>query len=151
MPLSNLDGVLMSSNPSEKRMTGKDATIENMAVTWHNRLGHINYAALKKIRHTKKISGWKFTDEEFKRATTKLCPGCTAGKYRERPTHSKSQGPSIKLVRCLQRVKMDIICLPNNPDRNDNKYALLLIDLFSGRIWIYLMARRSEALKYVEK
>ena len=84
-----------------------DALPTNRARLWHWRMGHLAYPRLKELRDKHLVSGIDFTDQEWRDAQTKLCPGCAAGACAKKPTHAVTHGKTGLPLGPAQQIHVD--------------------------------------------
>ena len=108
--------------------------------TWHKRLGHINYQAIRKLNSTEAVDGFKLIESS---KDDPICESCVKCKLTRKPfTKSKHQDLEI-----LDLIHSDIDEM-NVKTPDDLKYVLTFIDDRSRFAAIYLMETRAEVFKH---
>lgn len=98
---------------------------------WHDRFGHLNFPALRKMAREGMVRGLPELEQ-----TDQLCEGCLAGKQRRTPFPEQGQ---LRAERALELVHGDL-CGPITPATpGGKKYFLLLVDVFSRYMWVELL------------
>lgn len=115
-------------------------TDEDVSHLWHYRYGHLNMKGLKLLKNKEMVRGLPNLSDE-----KRVCTDCTRGrKYRETIPNKWQWRASTK----LELIHVDV-CGPISPASNSSKrYFLCLIDDFSRKAWVYLLAEKSEALHH---
>ncbi|GAA0141050.1 hypothetical protein LIER_02285 [Lithospermum erythrorhizon] len=113
-------------------------TIDDQAILWHQRYGHLHFKGLKTLRDKEMVTGLpSFKTHEI------ICADCLNGKQTRQAIPKKSNWRASKI---LELIHSDI-CGPINPTSNSGKrYFLTFIDDFSRKGWVYLLINKSEAL-----
>jgi transposase InsO family protein len=107
------------------------------AWTWHERLGHQNFGALRTMSHTGMVRGLP----EIGHAD-QLCDACLVGKQRRAPF---PQAAKFRARERLELVHADI-CGPITPATPGGKrYFLLMVDDVSRFMWLVLLSTKDEA------
>ncbi|KAJ9535118.1 hypothetical protein OSB04_un001804 [Centaurea solstitialis] len=110
---------------------------------WHARLGHINFASMKKTSKNGLVKGLPQFDHE-----NQLCESCLVGKQTRKSFPTTT---TYKAKRPLELVHGDL-CGPITPaTKGQNRYVFTLIDDFSRFMWIYLLKEKSEAFTHFKK
>lgn len=119
-----------------------------MASIWHRRLGRLNQASMKLLRHA---FGLKFDDPG-----DYPCEICVKGKQTKQPCLNVKKDRRASKV--LQLVHTNLCDLMENVSIGSSKYFMLFVDDYSRRLSIYFLKNKSEALEtfkgykaYVEK
>lgn len=115
-------------------------TNDESTITWHRRLGHMNYNALLKMRN-----GIKLKDHGSK--LTK-CETCAMGKQ------SRSLFPSSdrKSTQFLELVHSDLCGPMKNQSIFKAKYFLTFIDDYSKKVFCYFSSRKDQLVEnFTEK
>ena len=123
---------------------------EESADLWHRRYGHVGNKSLEVLGNKQLVRGLPSLQ-----ANGGICTVCHRGKQHRTNIPKKSQW---RASRRLQLIHADL-CGPITPTSSSYKrYILCLIDDFSRKGWIYLLAEKSEAFSmfkvfksYVEK
>lgn len=109
------------------------------AVTWHRRLGHINYQDLCKMRNGV-VDGIEFPDVAN---GLKNCEVCLQGKQARLPF--KKVGNRSKCI--LELVHSDLCGPMENASFGGAKYFLTFIDDFTRKYFVYFLKCKSEVLE----
>ncbi|KAJ9559933.1 hypothetical protein OSB04_005093 [Centaurea solstitialis] len=110
---------------------------------WHARLGHINFASMKKMSKNGLVKGLPQFDHE-----NQLCESCLVGKQTRKSFPTTT---TYKTKRPLELIHGDL-CGPITPaTKGQNGYVFTLIDDFSRFMWIYLLKEKSEAFTHFKK
>ena len=100
----------------------------------HERFGHLGKSN-KMLKELKKIFGQNFELPDCH------CQSCIDSKGHDVPNlFNKSKRQATYRG---QRLHYDVFYF-DKPDRNDCKYALIVIDEYSGYRWVYILQRKSE-------
>lgn len=115
------------------------------AEVWHARLGHIGYDALARMVEKDMILGINVTPEEFKEAGKKTCEICELTKQ---TTASFPKSSPTNTTAPLEIVHSDV-CGPISCDSYGGmKYALTILDDFSGYAEVFLMKNKASKTVY---
>ena len=105
---------------------------EKSSMLWHQRLGHISIARVKRLVNDKILDVLDFTDFE-------TCVGCIKGKQTNKSKKGAKRSSDI-----LEIIHTDI-CSPDL-DSFGQKYFITFIDDYSRYMHLYLLHNKSEAL-----
>jgi transposase InsO family protein len=104
---------------------------------WHQRFGHIHFAALRKMGCEELVRGLPIIDQ-----VQQVCDACLAGKQRRTAFPQKVLWRSTEPLQLLH----GDICGPISPATpSGNKYFLLLVDDYSRYMWIDLLPSKDTA------
>lgn len=107
------------------------ACTDDDAWRWHQRFGHIHFAALRKMGREELVRGLPVIDQ-----VRQVCEACLTGKQRRVPFPQKALWRSTEPLHLLH----GDICGPITPATpSGNKYFLLLVDDYSRFMWISLL------------
>jgi len=107
------------------------ARTDDDAWRWHQRFGHIHFAALRKMGREELVRGLPAIDQ-----VQQVCDACLAGKQRRTPFPQKALWRSTEPLQLLH----GDICGPITPATpSGNKYFLLLVDDYSRFMWLSLL------------
>lgn len=106
------------------------------AYTWHRRLGHINFNALKSMRDGA-VVGIDFKDDGSK---LKNCEVCCKGKMSRLPFGSNG----TRATKILELIHSDLAGPMENPSIGKAKYLLTFIDDFSHKTFVYFLKTKGE-------
>ena len=100
---------------------------------WHERMGHLNWDAIKVANHTDvpSLKGIKLTKDPLPHSST--CPGCQAGKAKRRP-YKASETRSDRSVHPLERIHSDLVG-PLPASIYGHRYAMSFTCDFTDHIW----------------
>ena len=98
---------------------------------WHRRLGHYYIHDLQNYLNIHNID-------------KNICSDCKIAKMKRKP-HNK---PTPKATDILECIHSDIIG-PIEESYTGNRFILTIIDEFSRKTWLFLLKRKSEAIKYI--
>lgn len=118
----------------------KTSTITS-AMTWHRRLGHINFGDLCKMRNGL-VSGIEFNERD--EADIKNCEICKEGKQTRTPfkrSHTRAK-------EVLELVHSDLCGPMENESIGGARYFLVFVDDHSRKIFVYFLKQKSEVLSY---
>lgn len=112
---------------------------DDLSKLWHQRYGHLSYKGLCILQHKDMVHGLpRFP------ASTVTFVDCLNGKQTR---NAIPKNVSWRATQPLELVYSDI-CGPITPTSNSGKrYFLRFIDDFSRKGWVYLLAKKSEALE----
>jgi transposase InsO family protein len=113
------------------------ARTDEEAWTWHARLGHINFTALRKMTREGLVRGMPLLNQ-----VDQVCEACLAGKQRRAPFPQKAPRRSTEV---LQLIHGDICGPITPPTPSGNRYFLLLVDDYSRYMWIALLPSKDAA------
>jgi len=111
-----------------------NAVASSTEEVWHNRLAHLNHRSMKRLKDGL-ATGIAYSDEKFA-----PCVICVEGKIRRVPI---STAPGTRALKILDLVHTDISVV-NIPSLGGARFALILVDDFSRKTWIYLMKHKSD-------
>ena len=127
----------MPVSPPQANLCGGE--FENVAMSWHHRLGHPSDAILMAMNRSGAF-GKRIPEKNFKEML--LCEACCLGKstraVKPKTAHREATGP-------YQQFSIDI-CHFRAKGRNGETCSLLIWDKYSGKISNYNLRTRSEAL-----
>ena len=147
-------GLIIETEMSPNRMfilltqTQKSVSAQNcfhvgsrdLSSLWHKRYGHLSFKGLQTLQK----KGMVFGLPDFKIAEM-ACTNCFLGKQRRETIPKRSVWRASKP---LELVHSDI-CGPISPISNGGKrYILCLIDDYSRKLWVYLLAEKSETFQH---
>jgi hypothetical protein len=109
--------------------------------TWHQRLGHANIDAVKRLSHHS--NGMKILDNEFSK-----CSVCIKAKMAKRPFKPSTR----RSTKVLELVHSDIAGPMRTPTIfNGHRYVINFIDDYSHHTVVYTMKQKSEALTKMQQ
>ena len=113
------------------------ARTDDDAWRWHQRFGHIHFAALRKMGREELVCGLPAIDQ-----VQQVCDACLVGKQRRTPFPQKALWRSTEPLQLLH----GDICGPITPATpGGNKYFLLLVDDYSRFMWLSLLPSKDAA------
>jgi len=116
------------------------------AKVWHERMGHLNWEALKAVKTSTDLSPLKgivLADEPLPHSST--CPGCQAGKAR-RKTHPPSSTRMTRSTHPLERVHSDLVGPIPTTSINGHRYAVSFTCDYSNHVWSLPMKSKDQTL-----
>lgn len=102
-------------------------------VTWHQRLGHVNFNSIKKLMHLNLIPKFDIKDHD-------KCQICVEAKQPRRPFKTIDRDSEI-----LELTDSDV-CDSGRISRGGNKYFVTFIDDFSNYCHLYLIKSKDEVI-----
>ena len=116
------------------------------AKVWHERMGHLNWEALKAVKTSKDLSPLKgivLADDPLPHSST--CPGCQAGKAHRR-TYKPSTTRSARSTHPLERVHSDLVGPIPTTSINGHRYAVSFTCDYSSHVWSLPMKSKDQTL-----
>jgi transposase InsO family protein len=110
-------------------------TENSKSMLWHKRLGHFNYATLKKMADHEMVFGLPDIQEQ-----KAVCEACQLGKQTRIAFNENSFRATCK----LQLVFTDVCGPMRTESLNGAKYFLLFIDDYSRYCWVYFLKTKGE-------
>jgi len=107
----------------------------NETVLWHKRLGHFNYATLKRMADLQMTHGLPDIQEQ-----KSICEACQLGKQ----TRVVFPDNAYKALSKLQLVHTDVCGPMHNESLNGSKYFLLFVDDYSRFCWVYFLKSKAD-------
>ncbi|KAK9067917.1 hypothetical protein SSX86_012028 [Deinandra increscens subsp. villosa] len=107
---------------------------DDMAVIWHNRLGHISSQGLSELNKSQVLGNLRSTDHGF-------CEYCVLGKSHK----VKFSRSSHKTREILDYIHADLWGPARTQSQGGARYFLSLIDDKSRRVWTYVLKTKDEA------
>lgn len=111
------------------------AAIPNDMITWHRRLGHVNFKDLMKINKLNK-NGSLFDEK----GPMPICEVCIKAKHSRLPFTSSE----YRAEHCLDLIHTDL-CGPMSASIGGAKYFMTCIDDHSRKTFVYFLKYKSEA------
>ena len=116
---------------------------DEVAWRWHERFGHVNMAALRKLAREELVRGLPVIGQ-----VEELCEACQAGKQRRNPFPAQAE---FRAKQCLELVHGDL-CGPIAPATpRGNKYFLLLVDDLSRYMWLAVIPSKDRAAAEIKE
>ena len=114
--------------------------------TWHSRLGHLNFNAIKKLSSKSMVDGLKISPSE-KAEKFEVCEPCALGKQ----TRKSFKTCGIRSSRPLELIHSDV-CGPMSESTYDGyQYFVVFVDDFTHFVVVYLIRTKDEVLsKFVD-
>lgn len=123
---SKIESCFLASAPSSK------------LVTWHRRLGHINYVDLCKMKNGA-VDGISFSENPN---ILSKCEVCLKGKQTRKPfTHTGTRAKGL-----LELIHSDLCGPMEKSSLGGAKYFLTFIDDFSRKVFVYLLKSKADVL-----
>lgn len=107
------------------------------AYTWHRRLGHLHFDALKKMKNGV-VSGMHFSDDD---SEIRNCETCARGKLARLP-FKKSNSESKEI---LELIHSDIVGPMETESIGRAKFLITFVDDYSRRVFVYSIRAKSNA------
>jgi transposase InsO family protein len=134
------DGVYKLKADTEKCFVANKKT---SALTWHRRLGHVNYATMKKMRDGA-VDGVDFYDDE---TSVKNCETCMKGKMAK----SMFKASESKTNEVLDLIHSDLMGQMETASFGRAKYVLTFIDDFSRKTFVYFLRTKDETFELFQQ
>jgi hypothetical protein len=115
---------------------------DEMAWRWHERLGHLNFPAMKKLVREDLVQGLPDVG-----LAERSCEACLAGKQRRASFPAQAQYP---VERVLQLVHDDLYGKISLPTPSGNEYFLLMVDDRSRFMSVVLLSSKSQAAEAIK-
>jgi transposase InsO family protein len=113
------------------------ARVGDMAWRWHERYGHLNFQALRKLGREEMVRGLPSIDQ-----VDQMCEDCILAKQKRAPF---PQAAKYRAQEELELVHGDL-CGPISPSTpTGNVYFLLLVDDMSRFMWLTLLRSKADA------
>ncbi|KAL4029933.1 hypothetical protein IC575_008161 [Cucumis melo] len=123
-----LNTISMNSNPSSSAYV-----IESVNL-WHGRLGHVNFASIRKLKDLRLIN----TSESHE---TSKCPICVESKFHKKPFKPVES----RTTDLLELIHSDLADFKNATNRGGKNYYVSFVDDYSRFTKIYLIKTKDEA------
>ncbi|KAI5348478.1 hypothetical protein L3X38_001365 [Prunus dulcis] len=122
---------------------GMKAAVKEDPWIWHRRLGHLNFASMKKMHQTQMVLGLPdFSEKEG------VCEGCVYGKSHREPFENEKPW---RAKNPLELIHTDE-CVPmQNESIGGNKYFITFIDDYSRMCWVYFLRNKSSVMSVFKK
>ncbi|HVX00707.1 MAG TPA: reverse transcriptase domain-containing protein, partial [Candidatus Babeliaceae bacterium] len=135
------------NNDSKQSVTAAIAVEKEISNTddaslWHNRMGHLNAAALKEFN--KMVDGCSYSASNIAAFDSSQCMGCMRGKAH------RTAIPKVathRATRPLEVIHSDICGPFNVPSHGGFKYFVTFIDDYSRYSWVKLIKTKDAALE----
>ncbi|KAM1032295.1 hypothetical protein ACFX2I_035891 [Malus domestica] len=126
----------------EKQLVLK-TSLAHCSLTWHRRLGHLNFGGIKQLKDKDMVHGLPYLDEY-----DRVCEGCQYGKqHRE----SFPSGQAQRAGAPLELIHVDLCGPMRNESTGGNKYFMLIVDDATRMIWVYFLRYKSDAFSCFKK
>lgn len=113
------------------------------ALTWHKRLGHLNYPYMKLLRDSKSV-GVDFKDDD---SEIRACETCARGKQ-HKGTYKRSETRSNEI---LELVHTDVMGKVKPKSAGQATYLLTFVDDHSRKVFVYFIKTKDEVYnKFME-
>lgn len=116
----------------------------SLSTLWHQRYGHSNVSYLAQLARDALVLGLP----EIQTQQVGVCDACQAGKQHRTPFKS---GDSWQASQVLQLVHVDICGPMATPFVLGSRYFLLIFYDFNRKMWVYFLAKKSEAFTIFQK
>jgi len=114
--------------------------------TWHKRMGHLNWEALKSVKASEEISPLKgivLANEPLPHSST--CTGCQAGKA-HRKSHQASQTRFTRSSHPLKQVHLDLVGPIQTASINGHRFAVSFTCEYTDHVWSIPMKSKDQTL-----
>ncbi|KAL4289934.1 hypothetical protein GQ457_14G000710 [Hibiscus cannabinus] len=130
--------VLAPSSKGRERVE-REIDVEDKALLWHLRFGHLYYGGLKELAKKNMVHGLPDMDYEGK-----FCEACVLEKQARTSFQKKAE---YRAKHPLKLIHTDI-CGPITPESFSGKrYFISFVDDFSRKTWVYFLKEKSEAFE----
>ena len=110
---------------------------------WHDRMGHLNWDAIKSIRSDNPpLLGVKLDASE---PPHKICPGCAAGKAKCRMFKSSDSRPT-RSTQPIERIHSDLTGPMEVNLISGYRYVCVFTCDHSSHVWVYLLKTKDKTL-----
>jgi hypothetical protein len=110
---------------------------------WHRRLGHLHQGGMEQLAKEQRINGLPSSLP----APTCLCEACQVSKCKRKPF----QASTSRAEKPLELVHMDLVGPVRPPSKDQCSYALVIVDDWSRRNWVFLLKHKSEATPTIQR
>ncbi|KAI5322324.1 hypothetical protein L3X38_031396 [Prunus dulcis] len=122
---------------------GMKAAVQEDPWIWHRRLGHLNFASMKKMQQTQMVLGLPdFSEKEG------VCEGCVYGKSHREPFENEKPW---RAKNPLELIHTDVCGPMQNESIGGNKYFITFIDDYSRMCWVYFLRNKSSVISVFKK
>jgi transposase InsO family protein len=121
----------------------RKASVTEDSWIWHRRLGHLNFASMKKMQQKEMVCGLPALTE-----VEDVCAGCASGKH-HREKFIKEQ--VWRASNPLELIHTDLCGPMQNDSVGGNRYFITFIDDYSRMCWVYFLRNKSGALNVFKK
>ena len=112
--------------------------------TWHERMGHLNWEALKSMRAVNPpLPGVKL---DASSPPTSTCEGCIAGKAKCH-TFKSSENRSTRSTELIERIYSDLMGPMEPASIGGHRYAYVFTCDYTGHVWTYFLKSKDQSLK----
>jgi transposase InsO family protein len=108
---------------------------------WHERMGHLNWDAIKRTRQNQPPLVGIQLDQSEPHGT---CPGCIAGKDKRRTFKSSS---GSRATEPLERIHADLNGPMETTSIGGHRFAAVFIDCYSRYTWIFHLKSKDKTLE----
>lgn len=105
---------------------------------WHHRLGHLNFADMKKLADRKMVNGLEKLNVNL---DEKFCESCIMGKQAKLPFSQRKQ---IRSNRVLQLIHSDVCGPIADTGYDGSRYFVTFTDDYSRATMVYCIERKSQ-------
>ncbi len=131
------NGVYLLKSSQERCMMSNNVID---ARTWHRRMGHLNYADLKKMKNGA-VTGMNFGHTED--ISLKNCSVCCQGKQSRLPFPVSENKRASNI---LGLIHSDVVGPMENKSLGGARYLLTFIDDCTRKVFVYFLKRKSDVL-----
>jgi hypothetical protein len=123
-------------NVNVRKESGNVAKSSNEgAMLWHQRLGHLNMASLKKLENM--VNGMNLKEVPLHH----VCEACIEGKHQRSPF---PKGEASRASKLLELVHSDVCGSMKTTSHGGARYFVTFIDDFSRKTHVYLLKAKGE-------
>jgi hypothetical protein len=120
----------------------KASVIEDSWI-WHRRLGHLNFASMKKMQQKEMVYEFPVLTE-----VEDVCAGCVSGKH-HKENFDKEQ--TWRASYPLELIHIDLCGTMQNESVGGNRYFITFINDYSRMCWVYFLRNKSDTLNMFKK
>jgi hypothetical protein len=121
----------------------RKASVTEDSWIWHKRLGHLNFASMKKMQQKEMVCGLPVLTE-----VEDVCAGCALGKH-HREKFDKEQAWRASYP--LELIHTNLCGPMQNESVGGNRYFITFIDDYSRICWVYFLINKSDVLNVFKK
>ena len=127
----------------QKPIDKKSNTPKSDPLIWHERLGHINYQALRKMEKDNQVRGLPPLSSQ-----DPVCDACRLGKS----TRTKHVALSERITKePLALIYSDVWGPATTTSNGGSKYFITFVDDYTRKCWIYIMRSKDQAFEMFKK
>ena len=112
--------------------------------TWHDRMGHLNWDAIKKVQSDNPpLLGVKL---DASKPPSGVCEGCAAGKAKRR-TFKSSESRTTRSTEPIERIHADLTGPMETTSIGGHRYACVFTCDSTSHVWVYFLKSKDQTLK----